>query len=171
MHHKYQRARGASEALKFQRQAGCLPPSCAKLILRESLESDSMNELGPVKQQQQEPSIGKGLAIAGIAALIIFNPFAWVIIAFALVMALSLIAGGAGFCMYLIGKFGAWTLVVLLAASFIGPIRDRISGKHELKKLQDQLAKANERYSELQQAHMQAEQDLQYFKLIAENRK
>lgn len=130
-----------------------------------------MNELEPARPQQQQPSIGKGLAVAGIAALIIFNPFAWVIMAFAAIMAFGLIAGGASFCVYMLSEYGAWTLVVLLGVTLIGPLRARIAGQHEIKKLQSDLNKANERYSELQHLHMQSEQDLQYFKLIAETRK
>ena len=141
----------------------CDKSNCYPVSTMKTIGSDSQQP-----QQLQPASQAKGWAMAGIAALILLNPFTWLaLIVVAMMGFVAVLMGGLG-CAALVQQYGFWCLAPLLILSLLGPIRERLSGKHQAKLLEQRLNALQTQMTETQMQLLHTEHELDYYKQITD---
>ena len=83
------------------------------------------------------------------------NPFMWFLIPFFLLLLFVFGLVGAAALIAVAEKLGPyvyWIIPAVLLACFLPPIRDRISGKYQVKPLEDRIAKLEEQLKQANSA-------------------
>jgi hypothetical protein len=76
----------------------------------------------------KEKSEGGALKLAAIVALVVTSPF-WMVMG---IVVIGCITG-------ILTEGGSWPYILLLALSMVPVVRDRLSGKHDAKRLQERI--------------------------------
>lgn len=102
-------------------------------------------------EQKKDNSVAKIWAIGTIFSLSMLNPFMWFLIPFFLLLLFVFGLIGAAAVIAVaekVGPYAYWIVPAVLFVSLLPPIRDRISGKYQVKPLEDRIAKLEEQLKE-----------------------